>query len=251
MIKPRIFFLHNPKAGGSSLRATLRSIVKDGSVAPVFGNSPNEDRASRSMLGRYKGYDFYAGHYGYEAYRRLSAGHILITNFREPASRIYSIYRYWRNNVSLNALSDLNKKNVAIVEEAHNLSFSEFIRSTNSDLKLYLNNFHFRQLLHSGWEEAKCDWRSRWLVKRRISRMPWFYIAETPKASSELLNQLFCDARGAEIPYINQSVGEAGGIDPKDVEHLSRLNTLDFEIYSYALRLQEERLRKAGRTIEE
>lgn len=39
MIRPKIFFLHNPKAGGTSLRSMFARLSA-GSVAPVFAMRP-------------------------------------------------------------------------------------------------------------------------------------------------------------------------------------------------------------------
>jgi hypothetical protein len=91
MAPTRIFFLHNPKAGGSSLRSVLSGLSPDGSNAPMFSNAPNEDRARQADVGQYRGFDVYAGHYGYDVYEQLADGHLLFTNFRDPVQRIHSM----------------------------------------------------------------------------------------------------------------------------------------------------------------
>src|SRR3546814_11621724 len=64
MTAPRIFFLHNPKAGGSSLRSVFAALNNTGSIAPVFGNAPADYQSNREFVNNYRGYDLYAGHYG-------------------------------------------------------------------------------------------------------------------------------------------------------------------------------------------
>ena len=237
----RIFFLHNPKAGGSSLREVLRTI-SGGTIAPVFDNGPNIHQVERSGYGKFANYDYYAGHYGFDEYQRLALRHLLVTNFRDPVARVYSIYRYWRHNISLEGLVGSHPDDIAIVALAHTLSFSEFIRARET--QLYISNFHFRQLYSSGWEWSTINWRAKWTVKRRIARMPWFYIAETQQASAQLMER--CFRIPIQIPRENQSLGTPDPISPDDIEHLTRLNTLDYDIYAFALGLQETRLRSAA-----
>jgi hypothetical protein len=47
------------------------------------------------------GYRYYGGHYGYDIFRVVSDGHDAITNFREPAARLLSLYNYYRLDVTL------------------------------------------------------------------------------------------------------------------------------------------------------
>lgn len=76
-MKRGIFFLHNPKAGGSSLRAMFCELFRDNSVAPTFSNAPGEARSFGTSLEAFAGYDFYAGHYGYDVYEKLGSGLIV------------------------------------------------------------------------------------------------------------------------------------------------------------------------------
>lgn len=243
MSQRQIFFLHNPKAGGTSLRTAFKELIGDGTVAPVFSNAPNAHRSELDLV-RYRGFDLYAGHYGYDAYLKLKAEHLLFTNFRDPITRVFSIYRYWRNNITLDQLTEAHPSDVRIVELAHSLPFSKFVRADNEDLKLYISNFHFRQLHGSGWEQSRLTRRAEWQVKRRVAKMPWFYIAETPEASTSLLHRLMPDLGNIRIPRENESYAGAEQIDISDVEYLTRLNVFDYAIYAYALKTQEWRLKR-------
>lgn len=114
MTATRIFFLHNPKAGGSSLRSVLSALSPGGFPAPVFGNAPNDHRDGKANVSQFRGFDIYAGHYGYDVYRELADGHLLFTNFRDPVQRIHSMYRYWRNNVALESISALHPGDIEV-----------------------------------------------------------------------------------------------------------------------------------------
>lgn len=239
---PKIFFLHNPKGGGSSLRSVFGRQFAPDAIAPVFHNAPNDHRPNDPAIERYRGFLFYAGHYGHEAFRRLQDGHQLVTNFRDPVARIVSLYRYWRNNVGPEALAGLDAKDAAVVMLSKQLEFGDFIRSENPDLRLYIDNFHFRQILHSGWQLAAIGPSTRIEVKRRIAQMPWFYIAEMPYKSRVLLKQAFPEFALGDIPRDNRSEGEDIAVEDADIRHLTRLNALDYEVYHHAVGIQQRRM---------
>ena len=193
-----------------------------------------------------KGFDVYFGHCGYDIYQNVRDGHSLVTNFRDPIQRIHSIYRYWRFNVSSDALGRLHPDDAQVVRLAQVMPFGEFIRSDNRDVDLYISDFHFRQLYRSGWVKTKKSRWAKWIVKRRIRAMPWFYIAETPQASATLLGNLFPDKPDLSIPVENRSRGTVEPVSEADAKHIIGMNLLDYYIYGYALKLQAARLARAN-----
>lgn len=242
----KIFFLHNPKAGGTSLRSLFAAFFQNRLICPVITNGPNDHKNKVEIIDDFFGFDYYSGHYGYDVYQRLCVDHALITNFRDPVQRIYSLYRYWRNNVSIDSLINLHISDAEVVKLAHALPFSYFIRSDNRHLRLYMDNFHYRQLYNSCWDWAPLNEITTSIVKSRIALMPWFYIAETPNISNVLLGRAFCELAGIEIPWLNESSGSVQEICGTDVEYLMRRNSFDYEIYTFALQLQEARAKQLG-----
>lgn len=242
----RFFFLHNPKAGGSALRSLLVEATPGAAVAPVFGNAPNDYAALGGDLSQFAGFDGYFGHYGFEVYQALGQDHTLVTNFRDPVRRVYSIYRYWRNSVQIEALTGLHPRDLAIVRSAHELSFSDFIRQDSEELRTYTQDFHTRQLHGSGWRLDSLDDMILDLVKRRISAMPWFYIAESPEVSMYLYRSTF-PGLSAAITRENVSIGPDEGISEADVAHIARHNRFDYAIYAHAWHEQAARLATARR----
>lgn len=234
----RIFFLHNPKAAGSSLRALLASPFEHSEIAPTFLNSPYDERSPSVLEKDFKGYSFYGGHYGYKAYQTLANGHTLVTNFRNPVQRIESLYRYWKHNVDT---SRLTPQEARPVELAQTLQFSDFIRHEDKGLRLYLENFHFRQLLNSGWESGGCTLWQRLVVKRRIAKMRWFFIQEMSDLSIRLLQQVMPVYRGKQLENVNVSGGNKAPLADADVDYIQRINEIDCEIYAMAVRLQAQR----------
>jgi len=237
-----IFFLHNPKAGGSSLRTALAEVAGE-PAAPDFCFAPHNYRAFKDQIKTQAGHRFYVGHYGYDVFRELNKKHFLVTNFRDPVQRIRSLYQYWRYTVTVENLKSLLPGDSNLVMIAKNHSFSEFIRHQYSDLQLYIQNFHFRQLYHSSWSWKGNTWYARQVVKRRISNMRWFYVAETPEVSHVLLNFAFPNAPSIVLAQHNRSIGEQIPVSAEDAIHIASTNVLDYEIYAHAIRVQSDRLK--------
>ncbi len=247
LLTRKFFFLHNPKAGGSSLRKLIAGVNGGQSVAPQFLNAPCDYRMNRTKIEIKETFDFYFGHYGYEIYEKLKTEYTLITNFRDPINRVYSMYRYWRNNVPKQILSSLYKNDADVVLLAKDLNFSNFIRSHNEDLSLYINNFHFRQIYFSGWSQINCDEEMERIVRLRIDSMPWFYVAETPEASMTLFRSCFPEYGNVSLGQENISGGPSNPIDPADADFLISKNLLDYAIHAYALTVQAGRLAALAR----
>lgn len=238
-----LFFLHCPKAGGTSLRRFFARHFAPEAVAPEFGIGPNDYHDNVGSIGKLHGYRFYAGHYGYEMFKRYGDEHLLTTNFRDPVERIVSLYRYWRN-IERSQFIHLNPGDAAIALLAHEHDFSGFIRSDHLGLGLYLNNFHSRQLHRSPWEIYELRPWHMLQVKRRILHMRWFYVTELPKVSELLLDYAIPELSPVEFPIDNKTGGEKLALSKSDAEHLTRLNSFDYEIFRYALQLQLTRLRR-------
>jgi hypothetical protein len=238
----KFFFLHNPKAGGASIRVLLQSVSKGGAIAPQFMNAPEDYRSNRGLISTLRGYDLYFGHYGYEVFQVVNDGHTLVTNFRDPAQRVHSMYRYWRHNVLDILLDQLTGIDAYVVRLAKEMSFSEFIRVNDEDLLCYISNFHFRQIYMTGWSHYPYTHSAELIVYRRINDMPWFFITETPEVSMSLFRLTFPGVSDIDMPIENVSLGNRDEISQKDVEHLISLNRFDYDIHAYAMRIQSERL---------
>ena len=211
-------------------------------MAPDFLNAPFDYLMNRQKIDHLAGYDFYFGHYGYETYQKFEAGHHLITNFRNPVDRIYSIYRYWRHNIHENIIMSLYNSDAEIVKLTRKFSFSEFIRIRDERILLYTSNFHFRQLYSSGWTRMQFDSEMENTVRTRIENMPWFYVAENPDGSMKLFNSCVPEYHNHSLGRENASGGISNPLDPSDVAYLRSINKLDCAIHAYAVRLQAARL---------
>ncbi len=251
MFSKPIFFLHNPKAGGTSISNLLRSLNVTADIAPDFSNAPNNHRVNLNSVPKFSGYRLYIGHYGYENYKRFGRGHDLITNFRHPVSRIHSLYRYWRHNVRLENLIAIDPTDARVVALAHQLNFSDFIRHPNPDLRLYLDNAHFRQLYRCNWTPETATADKLAIVKRRIDAMPWIFISEAAEISSHLFQIFLPELAVTEIPHHNTSAVAPDTVSFEDEAYIEQINDADLKIYSHALQLQQSRaISHAGRVCQ-
>jgi Sulfotransferase family len=232
----KLFFLHNPKAGGSALRTLLASSYDAGQISPVFFNAPMNYRLNKKSLDSFRGYTFYAGHYGYHVYQVLGDGHELVTNFRDPIARILSLYNYWRNNVAPSDLENVNNDDARCVYEAKEKAFSEFIRSPNPNVRLYIENSHFRQLYNSSWEHDVGGIGALQLVQWRIFHLHWLYITELPDLSMLLFRRAFPELKRAKLETVNKSEQSLARVTEEDSEYLAKMNKFDLAIYAYAVR---------------
>ena len=239
----KIFFLHNPKAGGSTIRKLISDSSPGRKICPNFSNSPNSDDYRDDNIDYYSTFDLFFGHWGYNIISKIDNNGIIISNFREPANRIYSLYRYWKYNVNLNDLNDLNENDYMCVKFSKIYNFSDFIRLDNKELNLYIKNFHSRQLYCCGWENLDLNDHALDVIKYRIKKMPWFWMTENPEYSMLLFRKAFPQFQHASLGHENVSSGPYAKILDKDLNYLKSLNYWDYQVYAYAWRLQSERVR--------
>jgi len=232
-MKP-IVFLHNPKAGGTSLSVFLRNMYQTNEVAPVLESSASA-RCSDIWLD-YLDCKFIAGHFGHEVREQYYPTYGLITNFRHPFDRILSLYRFWKfipesQFVKLPAISGPSF--------ARRMSFNDFVRSDEPFLSKYINNFHTRQLVRSGWDYWKCDDKDFEIAAQRIDSMDWFFVCELPIISIAWLNNIFPQVKcPIDLSRMNQTIKTS--TDHVDID-LIRLvlerNHYDMKLYQMALRI--------------
>jgi hypothetical protein len=231
-----LVFLHNPKAGGTSITDALRDCYAPREVAPTLESAPHERRAAAWR--RAAGCRFVAGHFGHEVAARHFSGHGLITNFRHPVARIVSLYDFWRRIVDpgLFRLSRLSGP-----AHARRLSFAEFVRSESPFLSLYIADFHTRQIIESGWTLRTIDAGGMALAKERTAAMRWFYVCELEQQSLAWLGETFpVVAAGRGIGRINVNASRERTVpSAADVTVIEERNRHDLELYEFAVaRLQ-------------
>jgi hypothetical protein len=227
-----LVFLHNPKAGGTSITDALRGCYDPREIAPTLESAPHERR--RAAWGRVSRCRFVAGHFGHEVAARHFPGHALITNFRHPVARIVSLYDFWRRSVDPGLFRWSDRSGPA---HARRLTFAEFVRSDSPFLSLYVADFHTRQILESGWTKRTIDAGDMSLAKERTAAMRWFYVCEFEHQSLAWLGEAFpavVAGRGIGRTNVNASRDRTVP-SAADVAVIEERNRHDLELYEFAV----------------
>jgi len=233
----KIFFFHNLKAGGSSLRLIIESRFQEEKRCPLIELNKVDHDYLCGDYGRYRGYDLYAGHYGQDIFATVNDDHCCITNFRHPASRVISLYNFFRFKVNLPD-EELHTERYYAVLLAKSVSFESFVSADDPRVDVYIRNSHFRQLTHSCWSLEATSKVDR--VLRFIDRMPWYYVCEYPDLSLLWMRRVF-NWDVDQVPRENVT-GDGGGLatslstlDDRTHRIIRLKNNPDFALYRYAV----------------
>ena len=210
--------------------------------SPLIENTQVEHDGLSGDFARFRGYDLYAGHYGYDIFAAVNEGHACLTNFRHPATRLISLYNFFRCMVDLPD-EELRKERFYAVRFAKSASFEGFVSCADSRVEVYVRNWHFRQLANSCWSletNEPCD-----KVCRFIDSMPCLYVCEYPEASILWMRRAL-NWNLNRLPQEN-ATGEKAAIsfcvlDEQTHRAICQKNELDFAIHRYAV----DRLLKQG-----
>jgi len=243
----KVFFFHNPKAAGTSIAKFLSDIAETSRTCPLIENDIVGHIARNGEYSTFKGYTFYHGHYGWDIFSQVNAGHKTVSNFRHPLDRVVSIYNYFRNTVKLDEES-LKLDRYFAVRAAKTCEFSEFIRIDDVRVKNYLSNQHFRQIIHSPWEffdEAPID-----DARARIRNMDWYYVCGWEQVSLGWASEVF-SVDNPKIDHLNISIPAGDNISVADLDmkvqcYIENMNIYDLKIFDYAVQLIQSRHRWSG-----
>lgn len=238
-----LVFLHNPKAGGTSITDALRRCYAPREIAPTLESAPHGRRPGAWR--RLSHCRFVAGHFGHEVATRHFPRHALITNFRHPVARIVSLYDFWRRVPDRGVFRLSSRSGPA---QARRLTFAEFVRSDNSFLGLYIADFHTRQLVESGWTRRSIDGGAMALARERTAAMRWFYVCEMEQQSLAWLREAFpCMAAGCGIGRTNANDSRERTVpSAADVAVIEERNRHDLELYQFAAAALQARMKPAA-----
>lgn len=233
----KIFFYHMPKAGGTSIRSALHEGFEASRIAPIIENDVLGHENNAGKYHPFRGFDLYSGHYGVDIHDAVADGHLPMSNFRHPVSRIYSLYRYFRA-VDVSE-SDLKQRHYATVRLAKETSFADFISSDDEIVAIYISDQQARQLTGSPWSPQRAIDLDA--ARKRIDALAWFYICENPVKSLAWLR----DVLGiTSIPVLNVSPQLE---IPEEAEECATVilkrNRADLALYEYAVDQLHQRQR--------
>lgn len=231
----KVFFMHNPKAGGTSLLNWLSQSVGAVSICPIIENDRCDHAALSGDYSSFKGHDFYFGHYGRDVYEAVAPGGMLLTNFRHPVTRVLSLYNYFRHTVQADS-EILSTSRYAAVAAAKSLDFAEFVACRDPRVLVYTSDFHFRQITGSPWVLE-----SRGSVAEAVSKvrsMDWFYIAEMPEHSIAWALHAFDLRRAHPVDWRNIASAATrltyDEVSETDRNRILQMNLRDLVLYETA-----------------
>lgn len=230
----RLFFFHNPKAGGTSVVAALGRMFGSEQICPTIENDATEHAVLQGRYEAFAGYDFYAGHYGHDIYRAVGRGAAAATNFRWPVDRIISLYRYFRHVVEISD-DQARDPRYRAVSLAKRLSLNDFATCDDPAVVLHTYDHHYRQLTGSGWSPLYEQDLSA--ARSLIDSMIWFYVCEHPHESLAWADAAF-DGRLARISRLNvtRSADTADTLlSSKAHRQLLRQNQKDIALHQHAV----------------
>lgn len=230
----KLFFFHNPKAGGTSVVDALSLLFPSERRCPRIENDATEHAERAGRYETFRGYDFYAGHYGHDIYRAVGPEIPIATNFRWPVDRVVSVYRYFRHVVELTD-DQARDPRFRAVSLSKRLSLDDFVTCDDPAVVLHTYDHHYRQLTGSGWSPLyEQDLAA---AKALIDRMVWFYVCEHPFESMAWADSAF-EGRVASVRRLNVTGAEDSAgttLGAKAYRQLVSQNQKDVALYQHAL----------------
>jgi hypothetical protein len=229
----RLFFFHNPKAGGTSVASALSGLFPAERRCPRIENDAVEHATHRGRYGAYRGYDYYGGHYGRDIYETVGRGMACVTNFRWPVARVMSLYRYFRHVVEITEAEAADPRFRSVVL-AKTLTMDDYVTCDDPAVRIHTCDHHFRQLTGSGWSGTVEGELGQ--AMDLIDHMPWFFVAEHAYESMIWAESAF-DGRLAAIDHLNETRAPeaARQLGRRAYQQLDGQNQFDLVLYRYAV----------------
>lgn len=234
-----LVFLHIPKAAGSTLQAVLRRVYRARPTV-YFNGRPDEVEIFASLPEAQRhAVDIVAGHVHYGVHRHMREGARYLTMLRDPVDRVVSHYHY--------VLRETNHvEHPRVVSEG--LSLDDYVRTSYSRM---IDNDHVRWLNEALHQDVDFGCVSRGMLDEAkrvlVEDVAALGLVERFDESLELARRAL---HWADTSYTRLNVTE-GRPAPREggertEQRIRELNTLDIELYEFAVSLFDEMLREHG-----
>jgi len=243
-----LFFLHIPKTAGTSLRELLSSRFAPAEIL-AFEREDSPERRQEKLT-RIDRYPFVHGHVPYALADRFARRPFVATILRDPLERAVSAFHYMQGQVP-GLVSAARARDYAA---ASRMSIGELIRHEPLAASRHLGNLqawflstpkvHERFEYHDEYRVAVSG-SDLERAKEHLEACDFVGLTERMGESMDLLGHALRDRPFGEAGTANRSRGRpaVAALDPSTMAALTDLTAQDRELYTFACRLFEHRLR--------
>src|SRR6185312_11961399 len=243
-----LFFLHIPKTAGTSLRELLSSRFAPAEIL-AFEREDSPERRQEKLT-RIDRYPFVHGHVPYALADRFARRPFVATILRDPLERAVSAFHYMQGQVP-GLVSAARARDYSA---ASRMSIGELIRHEPLAASRHLGNLqawflstpkvHERFEYHDEYRVAVSG-SDLERAKEHLEACDFVGLTERMGESMDLLGHALRDRPFGEAGTANRSRGRpaVASLDPSTMAALTDLTAQDRELYTFACRLFEHRLR--------
>jgi hypothetical protein len=219
-----LIFIHIRKSGGRTMHSIVARQYRPDTIVSVEGRTRGEPQVppidDRTKL--------VIGLVDYGIHERVGADCAYVTMFREPVTRVVSLYRYVRATPQH-----------FLYEQAQEMSVTDFVMSEND---VAVANDQTRQIAGVAGSPTVAD-----LERAKANLADFAAVGLMERFDESVL--LFKRRFGWTIPwYVRKNVtpGDSIHVDTQTREVICAKNSLDIALYDFARRLFDEQVRREG-----
>lgn len=236
--RTRLFFLHIPKAAGTTFKEILYKHYRWKDIAWIDGSYHDESVAKLLALPAYRRnrYRCVMGHFRYGLHRHFDGPSQYITFLRDPVRRVASLYYHIRRSSSHHALHNtICKSNVSLRDFVMN----DFTEQTANSQTRWLSGDE--NVTHESLEKAK-----------RHLQVDFAFFGITEQFDRSLMLAAQELNLNHDWFYTRKNIGKytESEVEDKDKRLIGDKNSLDVELYHFALDQFEQRCKRENEYFE-